>query len=306
MGIYQVGEVIRRAREAAGISQEVLSSGICSPETLSRIETGKNEPSRANFQALMERLGKCGEKYMPFIRGGEIDDLIELKRLERLIVNRRYEEAEEALNMFERQIDVDDNVNRQFVIRMQAIVRYKLKKIDAKEKRASLIQALRCTIPSYQEGQFPSGVLSRTELKLLCNIAVSYRQEGDLEKVIELLQQVKCYFEKTEADFEERATSELLLLSNLGQCLGGKGDTAAAKAIDNQAIELCLKSGKRGILFSLLYNSALEGEKLCEQKEETLETLIQAYYVAEFGKNTRSMKYIKEHINEVYGDVPLY
>ena len=306
MGFYQVGEVIRRAREAAGISQEMLCSGICSPETLSRIENGKNEPTRANFQALMERLGKCGEKYMPFIQCGEIDDLVEVKRLEQLVINRRYEEAEEALNMFERQLDVDDNVNRQFVIRMRAIVQHKLKKIDAKEKRENLIQALRCTIPEYEEDQFPAGVLSRTEIKILCNIAVSYSKEGKLEKVIEQLQKVKQYFENTQVDFEKRSNSELLMLSNLGQCLGKLGDTVAAKEIDEQAIELCLKSGKRGILFSLLYNSALEREKLCESKEETLETLIQAYYVAELGKNTRSMKYIEEHIKEVYGDVPLY
>ena len=145
-----------------------------------------------------------------------------------------------------------------------------------------------------------------TAVIILCNIAVSYCKEGKLEKVIEQLQKVKQYFENTQVDFEERSNSELLMLSNLGQCLGKLGDTVAAKEIDEQAIELCLKSGKRGILFSLLYNSALEREKLCESKEETLETLIQAYYVAELGKNTRSMKYIEEHIKEVYGDVPLY
>ena len=57
---------------------------------------------------------------------------------------------------------------------------------------------------------------------------------------------------------------------------------------------------------SLLYNSALARENLCESKEETLETMIQAYYVAELGQNIRSMGYIEEHIKNVYGDVPLY
>lgn len=306
MGIYQVGEVIRRAREAAGISQEMLSDGICSPETLSRIENGKNVPNRANFQALMERLGKCGEKYMPFIRGGEIDDLVEVKRLEMLIVNRRYEEAEEALDMFERQIDVDDNVNRQFVIRMRAIVKSELNKMNAKDERKILTQALRCTIPTYEEDQFPPGVLSRTEIKILCNIAVSYGEEGNLEKALCLLREVEHYFERTQVDLEERSCSELLLLSNLGQCLGRLGDTVAAKEIDERAIELCLSSGKRGILSNLLYNSAFEKELLSERKEETLEMMIQAYYVAEFGQNAKSMKHIENHIKKIYGDVCLY
>lgn len=65
MGVYLVGQVIKRTRESLGMTQEELSDGICSVETLSRIENGKRAPNRANFEALMERMGKCGKKYIP-------------------------------------------------------------------------------------------------------------------------------------------------------------------------------------------------------------------------------------------------
>nr|WP_297873834.1 helix-turn-helix transcriptional regulator [uncultured Blautia sp.] len=68
MGLYYIGEVIKRTRESLGMTQEELSEGICTTETLSRIETGKRTPNRANFKALMERMGRCGEKYFPHIR----------------------------------------------------------------------------------------------------------------------------------------------------------------------------------------------------------------------------------------------
>ena len=74
MGIYAVGEVIRRTRESLGMTQEELCEGICDVVTLSRIENGRNTPSRANFELLMERMGRSGKKYLPFIRSGDIRD----------------------------------------------------------------------------------------------------------------------------------------------------------------------------------------------------------------------------------------
>lgn len=65
MGTYQIGEVIRLLRKEKGITQELLSDGLCSVETLSRIENGKHTPSRATLDALMERLGKDSQKFFP-------------------------------------------------------------------------------------------------------------------------------------------------------------------------------------------------------------------------------------------------
>ena len=55
------------------MTQEELCEGICDVVTLSRIENGRNTPSRANFELLMERM-KEREKYLPFIRSGDIRD----------------------------------------------------------------------------------------------------------------------------------------------------------------------------------------------------------------------------------------
>ena len=57
MGIYNASNLIREARQKAGLTQEQMSEGICSPKVLSRIENGLTNVSHATFQALLERAG---------------------------------------------------------------------------------------------------------------------------------------------------------------------------------------------------------------------------------------------------------
>ena len=51
-----IDEVICFSRLRGEYSQQELSEGICTPETLSRIETGKRNPTVKNFYALMQKL----------------------------------------------------------------------------------------------------------------------------------------------------------------------------------------------------------------------------------------------------------
>lgn len=62
MGLYYIGEVIKRTRESLGMTQEELSEGICTTETLSRIETGKPDAQQGKFQSLNGAYGKVWGK----------------------------------------------------------------------------------------------------------------------------------------------------------------------------------------------------------------------------------------------------
>ena len=53
----QLGDTIRELRRKAHLTQEELACGICSPVSVSRIECGRQTPSRAVLDALLERLG---------------------------------------------------------------------------------------------------------------------------------------------------------------------------------------------------------------------------------------------------------
>lgn len=52
-----LGQTIRELRLRAGLTQEQLAEGVCSPVSVSRIETGKQMPSKQVLDALLARLG---------------------------------------------------------------------------------------------------------------------------------------------------------------------------------------------------------------------------------------------------------
>ena len=54
------GSFFKRERKFSGLSQKELAQGICSVKTISRIETGRQIPSPAQFSMLIERLGVSG------------------------------------------------------------------------------------------------------------------------------------------------------------------------------------------------------------------------------------------------------
>ena len=53
-----LGEYVKQRRLDLGLTQEQLCDGICEPMTLSRLENGKQTPSRNRINALLQRLGR--------------------------------------------------------------------------------------------------------------------------------------------------------------------------------------------------------------------------------------------------------
>ena len=302
MGIYQVGEVIRRTRESMGITQEKLSDGICSVENLSRIETGKVRPNRNTFEKLMERLGRSGEKYLPFVRGEDMETHILRGKISNLIGNCRYEEVEIILDKLEEKLDMNDSVNKQYIWRVRALVDYRLKKITGKEARERLEIALRYTLPDYEDGILPNRILTRIEIFTYCNIAVSYAEEGNLEKAILMLRQIERYFQKEKIDSQERAISEVMALANLAQCLGRQGDYIEARSVHEKVKKTCINNKRSSDLIRELYNIAYDNEKLGKPIETCKIELLQAYYVARLCKNITQVNHIRKHVKKIYKD----
>lgn len=300
MGIYQVGEVIRRTRESMGITQEKLSDGICSVENLSRIETGKVRPNRNTFEKLMERLGRSGEKYLPFVRGEDMETHILRDKVGALIGNCKYEEMEPFLDKLEEKLDMTDPINKQYILRVRALADYYSGKTTEKEKRVQLEYALRCTLPDYQDGILPRQILTRIEVFTYCNIAVSYAEEGNLEKAIVMLRQIEKYFQREKIDSTERAISEVLAISNLAKCLGRQENYIEARSKHRQVKKICINNKRTSDLARELYDIAYDNEKLGEPIEICKTELLQAYYVARLCKNTIQMEHIRKYVWKIY------
>lgn len=300
MGIYRVGEVIKRTRESIGMTQEELCEGICTVENISRIENGKTIPNRRNFEDLMEKMGKTGKKYLPFIRGNDMETHLMREKLVVLISTHRYAEIPPLLKEFEERLDLEDAVNKQFVLRVRALTEYSLGHINEMQKRAMLEEALRLTVPQYDDGALPKGVFTRNELMILCNIASSYAEEGNLERAIAMSRGMESYFQNIHTDAMEKSISEAFMLSNLAQYLGRAGNYEESRAMQEKLKEDDIRMRQASNLSQLLYRIAYNNEKLGVHEKDCKEKLIQAYYVARLCKNDVMMKHIQKHVKETY------
>ncbi len=97
-----LGEYIKQRRLDLGLTQEQLCDGICEPMTLSRLENGKQTPSRNRINALLQRLGLPDDRYFALLSKNEL----EMEALQKEIVacnaNHRVEEGFETLKNLSR------------------------------------------------------------------------------------------------------------------------------------------------------------------------------------------------------------
>ncbi len=66
------GTFIRRERKRKGLRQRELAEGLCTVDTISRIEKGSQIPSSVLFRLLIERLGVSGFSHGDFFGAGSI------------------------------------------------------------------------------------------------------------------------------------------------------------------------------------------------------------------------------------------
>ena len=93
-----IGELIRANRSKMGITQEELCFGVCSVGNLSKIENGEQVPTRAKFEAPMEKMGLSAGVYPSFL--SDVDKrAYELQHdFNEFFSKVEYEEAENILN----------------------------------------------------------------------------------------------------------------------------------------------------------------------------------------------------------------
>ena len=97
-----LGEYIKQRRLDLGLTQEQLCDGICEPVTLSRLENGKQTPSRNRINALLQRLGLPDDRYFALLSKNEL----EMEALQKEIVacnaTEKVPEGFEKLAQFEK------------------------------------------------------------------------------------------------------------------------------------------------------------------------------------------------------------
>ena len=282
MSKFNPGIIIKEYRIAKNVTQEKLCDGICSVSTLHRIENGKNEPSVFVLSSLLERLGYEAGKY--FLSASSLQEIFfsnTYSAIEAMIMNRKYDEANEAMERLENAESLlkrDSGVE----IRQQMILVLKCSISQGNNENPTklhemIIGALALTIPDLEESKISEYMLCYNEISLLNMLATTYKRLGDEQKIIHILQDIKKSMDMYYSDEYEKSRGYALTLYNLTNALGLAGKHDKVLEICEIAIPCCVNNKRLYLLPHLKFNKGCALFYMGD-KENSKHLIIEAIY----------------------------
>lgn len=304
MGKYSLGAIVRMKRYSIHISQEKISDGICSVETISRMENGKQIPIKSNYELLMERMGSSKVRAYSMLTVADFDILDRMKQFEDYIQLFEYEKADKVLISLEK-MEEKTLFDQQFLQRARTIVDYRLKRIPVEEFIDRLDKAIKITIPQFDEVNLNSWPFNRQETLAVINIASGYAENGNIEKSIELLNNVRNALNQKYMDREQYSILQVTVLTNLSKCLGLIGKHEDAINIAEEAIDLCRKekigSSLALLLYSVAWNMKNAAEKRILDKDQEIKYILylkKALFISKAMNQTLIGDLVQAHCKE--------
>jgi len=306
MGRYRLGDIIRMTRKSLSITQEQLSEDICSVETLSRIETGKQNPSRDVYELLMERMGRVRNRAYSILSVSDFKVLEKMQLFEEAILSYDYHRAEYILEEIMKKPG-NTNLDKQFMIRAKSLIDYRMGRISTDEFLEELIKAIRITIPKFGDISLVNWPLTYNETNIILNISTAYAEKQDYQKGINILEEAYSAIKKSYMDEEFRITMQVIILNNLSKWYGLLEDHQKAIDVSLEGLKLCKEYKISSVLPNLLYSSAWNMERLIdkgvlskENKRECINLLKQAYYISCAVQYPYLEQFIRKHLQVQY------
>ena len=306
MGRYRLGDIIRMTRKSLSITQEQLSEDICSVETLSRIETGKQNPSRDVYELLMERMGRVRDRAYSILSISDFKVLEKMQLFEEAILSYDYHRAEYILEEIMKKPG-NTNLDKQFIIRANSLVNYRLGRISTDEFLEELIKAIRITIPKFGDISLVNWPLTYNETNIILNISTAYAEKQDYQKGINILEEAYSAIKKSYMDEEFRNTMQVIILNNLSKWYGLLEEHQKAIDVSIEGLKLCKEYKISSVLPNLLYSYAWNMEQLIdkgvlskENKRECINLLKQAYYISCAVQYPYGEQFLKNHLKVQY------
>ena len=160
-----IGQLLWKLREKEGIRQKQLCMGISSLSKYARIEADQQEIDFFLIDRIMGRLGKSVER-LTYILPMDVYKIYELRQeVQQKICQRKWEEAEQYLDEYEKNKRAKEPLHRQFIEQERAQIAW-LRGESVELVCEHLETAILQTMPE-AENQRKTGVLSAEEYKLL-------------------------------------------------------------------------------------------------------------------------------------------
>lgn len=284
-----LGEAIRKRRLALGLTQEQLCEGICEPITISRLENGRQTPSRNRINALLERLDMPADRYFALLSRNELE--VEALHKQITACNVRFfkanrteqaairEAALEAHRELEAIMEADDTISRQLLLRSRVILGKEDGPYNPAEQRAILLDAMRLTHPKFDPEEINLYLYTTDEIKIINQLALTFAAEDDHLGAIAIFRQLYNYIHKHFQNIPPIRAHLAMVAFNYAQELVVSGQYRKTLEIAQEGRQICVDYGHYQSMPGLLAVTA-EAYHFLGEDEKSREIYIQAYYLS--------------------------
>lgn len=307
-----IGEAIKRRRMELGLTQKQLCAGICEPITISRLENGKQMPTRSRLRAILERLDMPTDRYPALLSQNEVD--IDSLQREIAAYNVRFSQScgaekeevrRKALAAHQQLLSItdgDDRIARQMILRSQVILGKEDGPYTTDEQKELLTQAICLTCPSFDLNAIQRGLYTTDEIKVINQLALVHVYAGELDSAVSIYAQLYPYIKQHFQNIPSTKAHMTMVAFNYASCLDGLGLYCKAIEIAQEGRRACLDHGHYLSLPGLLEVMA-ECYYHLGEKEQSRDLYYQAYYLCKAIDDRRNLAVIREEAHSYLGIV---
>lgn len=266
MSNYRAGDIIRMTREFVGMSREELSDEICSVQTLYRIESGKTRVKRELYARLMAKMERVPEKSYAICVGKNLELLEERKLFEQAMQNYDYEKADLYLGRMKEKAD-DNVITRQYLLKSEALMDYYCKRSDNQTIIEKLQEAVRLTLPDYEECLKKDFPFTEQEIMNLMSLANAYAHAGDVDEAVYIFERLLQCLQKDYIFGKYAEHMKLIILRNLSVAYIEKRQYHKAITLNEKCLNMAKENDEGKELHILLSDRAciLKKQNECGQ-----------------------------------------
>lgn len=266
MGNYNVGDMIRLSRIANGMTQEELSEGVCSVETLSRIENGKHKVKSDTYRQLMEKMYQITEKNYAVCVSRDMELIEEREYFEDAMAKHDFLKADIYMARM-KEIAGEDVSTQRYIRRESAFLDYYLQRMTAEQLVAELEQLAEEVVPWYKQFLDSEVVypFREQEITLLKRLAVAYGRIDEHPKSIKICEMLLCSLR--EGYMAEWEIEELSIVANLSKYYGAVGEYCKSMELCEYVLPKARKHAYAYVLYFILFDIEWNKIKMIETGE---------------------------------------
>jgi len=247
VGKNTLGEIIYHLRKKAGMTQEALAEGICSPVSVSRIENGNQMPSGKILERLLERLGTGTYQLCNVYYENECQASLHrtLAEIDAQVLAGDFENARTALQQLSTK--KMDSANLQHTKMLHAAISMQDSMAD-EHIEAELVNALRLTKPNIDLADCRSELFSPTEINILVMLTTAKYMVGKNLEAIRTGEEAMFALDRNQSRLSDYKVLQINLAHNLGQIMQDEGRYQEALLYAKKAEELSIRGTEQFML----------------------------------------------------------